>query len=83
MEMYTTIISPDEQVLLLGLLQEFMIGAKKVNMTKNFNMCVKNENFTLWLTPKRAETLAGLLLKYDIFTEYHQKLIDWILEYKD
>lgn len=80
MAMYTTIISPDEQVLLLGLLQEFMMGAKKVNMTKNFNMCVKNDDFTLWLTPKRAEILGSLLSKYDIFSDYHQKLIDWIME---
>ena len=80
MAMYTTIISPDEQVLLLGLLQEFMMGAKKVNMTKNFNMCVKNDDLTLWLTPKRAEILGSLLSKYDIFSDYHQKLIDWIIE---
>ena len=80
MEMYTTLISPDEQVLLLVLLNEFMRGAKKEWTNRDFSMSIKNKKCSIVLTPKEAETLASLLSKYDIYSEHYQKLMDWIIE---
>lgn len=80
MKTYKTFISPEEQTLLLVLLNDFMLGAQKEWTTRNFDMSIKNDNVKIVLTPKDAETLASLLSKYDIFSEHHQKLIDWIME---
>lgn len=80
MKTYKTFISPEEQTLLLVLLNDFMLGAEKEWTTKNFDMSIKNDNVKIVLTPKDAETLASLLSKYDIFSDHHQKLIDWIME---
>lgn len=80
MKTYKTFISPEEQTLLLVLLNDFMLGAQKEWTTRNFDMSIKNDNVKIVLTPKDAETLASLLSKYDIFSDHHQKLIDWIME---
>lgn len=80
MKTYKTFISPEEQTLLLVLLNDFMLGAEKEWTNRNFDMSIKNDNVKIVLTPKDAETLASLLSKYDMFSDYHQKLIDWIME---
>ena len=80
METYTTIISPEEQSLLLILLNDFMLGAKKTYVNKDSTMCIKNKNCSLWLTPNELEILGSLLSKNDILSEHHQKLLDWIME---
>ena len=80
METYKTFISPEEQTLLLVLLNDFMLGAQKEWTNRNFDMSIKNDNVKIVLTPKDVETLGSLLSKYDMFSEHHQKLIDWIME---
>lgn len=80
MEMYTTILSPDEQVLLLCLLNDFMLGAEKVDVSQDFDIHVKNDHCSLWLSPKDVETLSLLLSKYDTFGDHQQKVLNWILE---
>lgn len=80
MKTYKTFISPEEQTLLLVLLNDFMLGAEKEWTNRNFDMSIKNDNVKIVLTPKDVETLGSLLSKYDIFSEHHQKLIDWIME---
>ena len=80
MKTYKTFISPEEQTLLLVLLNDFMLGAEKEWTNRNFDMSIKNDNVKIVLTPKEAETLASLLSKYDMFSDHHQKLIDWIME---
>lgn len=80
METYKTFISPEEQTLLLVLLNDFMLGAQKEWTNRNFDMSIKNDNVKIVLTPKDVETLGSLLSKYDIFSEHHQKLIDWIMD---
>lgn len=80
MKTYKTFISPEEQTLLLVLLNDFMLGAEKEWTNRNFDMSIKNDNVKIVLTPKDAETLASLLSKYDMFSEHNQKLIDWIME---
>lgn len=80
MKTYKTFISPEEQTLLLVLLNDFMLGAQKEWTNKNFDMSIKNDNVKIVLTPKDVETLGSLLSKYDMFSEHHQKLIDWIME---
>lgn len=80
MKTYKTFISPEEQTLLLVLLNDFMLGAEKEWTNRNFDMSIKNDNVKIVLTPKDVETLGSLLSKYDIFEEHHQKLIDWIME---
>ena len=80
METYKTLISPEEQTLLLVLLNDFMLGAEKEWTNRNFDMSIKNDNVKIVLTPKDVETLGSLLSKYDMFSEHHQKLIDWIME---
>lgn len=80
MKTYKTFISSEEQTLLLVLLNDFMLGAEKEWTNRNFDMSIKNDNVKIVLTPKDAETLASLLSKYDMFSDHHQKLIDWIME---
>lgn len=80
MKTYKTFISPEEQTLLLVLLNDFMLGAEKEWTNRNFDMSIKNDNVKIVLTPKDVETLASLLSKYDIFTEHYHKLMDWIIE---
>lgn len=80
MKTYKTLISPEEQTLLLVLLNDFMLGAEKEWTNRNFDMSIKNDNVKIVLTPKDVETLVSLLSKYDMFSDYHQKLIDWIME---
>lgn len=80
MKTYKTFISPEEQTLLLVLLNDFMLGAEKEWTNRNFDMSIKNDNVKIVLTPKDAETLASLLSKYDMFSDHHKKLIDWIME---
>lgn len=80
MKTYKTFISPEEQTLLLVLLNDFMLGAQKEWTNRNFDMSIKNDNVKIVLTPKDVETLGSLLSKYDMFSEHHQKLIDWIME---
>ena len=80
MKTYTTLISPEEQSLLLILLNDFMNGAKKEWTNRDFAMSIKNDHCSIVLTPKEVETLASLLSKYDMFSDHHQKLIDWIME---
>lgn len=80
MKTYKTFISPEEQTLLLVLLNDFMLGAEKEWTNRNFDMSIKNDNVKIVLTPKEVETLGSLLSKYDMFSDHHQKLIDWIME---
>lgn len=80
MKTYKTFISPEEQTLLLVLLNDFMLGAQKEWTNRNFDMSIKNDNVKIVLTPKDVETLGSLLSKYDMFSDHHQKLIDWIME---
>ena len=80
MKTYTTFISPDEQSLLLILLNDFMNGAYKEWTNRDFAMSIKNKNCSIVLTPKEVETLASLLSKNDILSEHWQKLMDWIIE---
>ena len=80
MKTYTTLISPEEQSLLLILLNDFMNGAKKEWINRDFAMSIKNKNCSIVLTPKDVETLASLFSKYDIFSEHYHKLMDWIIE---
>ena len=80
MKTYKTFISPEEQTLLLVLLNDFMLGAQKEWTNRNFDMSIKNDNVKIVLTPKDVETLGSLLSKYDMFSEHHQKRIDWIME---
>ena len=80
MKTYKTFISPEEQTLLLVLLNDFMLGAQKEWTNRNFDMSIKNDNVKIVLTPKDVETLGSLLSKYDMFSEHQQKLIDLIME---
>ena len=80
METYKTFISPEEQTLLLVLLNDFMLGAEKEWTNRNFDMSIKNDHCSIVLTPKEVETLASLLSKYDMFSDHYHKLIDWIIE---
>ena len=80
MKTYTTLISPEEQSLLLILLNDFMNGANKEWTNRDFAMSIRNKNCSIVLTPKEVETLAGLFSKYDIFTDHYHKLMDWIIE---
>ena len=80
MKTYKTLISHEEETLLLVLLNDFMLGAQKEWTNRNFDMSIKNDNVKIVLTPKDVETLGSLLSKYDMFSEHHQKLIDWIME---
>lgn len=80
MKTYKTFISPEEQTLLLVLLNDFMLGAQKEWTNRNFDMSIKNDNVKIVLTPKDVETLGSLLSKYDMFSDHHHKLIDWIME---
>ena len=80
METYKTFISPEEQTLLLVLLNDFMLGAQKEWTNRNFDMSIKNDNVKIVLTPKDVETLASLLSKYDMFSDHYHKLMDWIIE---
>ena len=80
MKQYTTFISHEEELLLLTLLNDFMLGAKKEWTTRNFDMCIMNDHCSLVLTPEQVETLGSLFSKYDMFSEHHQKLLDWIME---
>ena len=80
MKMYKTLISHEEETLLLVLLNDFMLGAQKEWTNRNFDMSIKNDNVKIVLTPKDVETLGSLLSKYDMFSDHHQKLIDWIME---
>ena len=80
MKTYTTFISPEEQTLLLVLLNDFMQGAQKEWTNRNFDMSIKNDHCSIVLTPKEVETLASLLSKNDILSEHWQKLMDWIIE---
>ena len=80
MKTYTTFISPEEQTLLLVLLNDFMQGAQKEWTNRNFDMSIKNDHCSIVLTPKEVETLASLLSKYDMFSDHYNKLMDWIIE---
>ena len=80
MKTYKTFISHEEELLLLTLLNDFMLGAKKEWTNRNFDMCLKNDHCSLVLTPENVETLGSLFSKYDMFSEHHQKLLDWIIE---
>lgn len=80
MKTYKTFISPEEQTLLLVLLNDFMLGAEKEWTNRNFDMSIKNDNVKIVLTPKDVETLASLLSKYDMFSDHYHKLMDWIIE---
>lgn len=80
MKQYTTFISHEEELLLLTLLNDFMLGAKKEWINRNFDMCIMNDHCSLVLTPEQVETLGSLFSKYDMFSEHHQKLLDWIIE---
>lgn len=80
MKTYTTLISPEEQSLLLILLNDFMNGANKEWTNRDFAMSIRNKSCSIVLTPKEVETLASLLSKYDIFTDHYHKLMDWIIE---
>lgn len=80
MKTYKTLISHEEETLLLVLLNDFMLGAEKEWTNRNFDMSIKNDNVKIVLTPKDVETLGSLLSKYDMFSDHHQKLIDWIME---
>ena len=80
MKQYKTFISHEEELLLLTLLNDFMLGAKKEWTTRNFDMCIMNDHCSLVLTPEQVETLGSLFSKYDMFSEHHQKLLDWIIE---
>ena len=80
MKTYKTFISPEEQTLLLVLLNDFMLGAQKEWTNRNFDMSIKNDNVKIVLTPKDVETLASLLSKYDMFSDHYNKLMDWIIE---
>ena len=80
MKTYKTFISPEEQTLLIALLNDFMMGAEKEWTNRNFDLSIKNDHCSLVLTPKEVETLASLLSKYDMFSEHYQKLLDWIIE---
>lgn len=80
MKTYTTLISPEEQSLLLILLNDFMNGAKKEWTNRDFDMSIKNDHCSIVLTPKEVETLASLLSKYDMFSDHYHKLMDWIIE---
>ena len=80
MKTYKTFISPEEQTLLLVLLNDFMLGAQKEWTNRNFDMSIKNDNVKIVLTPKDVETLGSLLSKYDMFSDHYHKLMDWIIE---
>lgn len=80
MKTYKTLISHEEETLLLVLLNDFMLGARKEWTNRNFDMSIKNDNVKIVLTPKDVETLGSLLSKYDMFSDHHHKLIDWIME---
>ena len=80
METYKTFISPEEQTLLLVLLNDFMLGAEKEWTNRNFDMSIKNDHCSIVLTPKEVGTLARLLSKYDMFSDHYHKLMDWIIE---
>lgn len=80
MKTYKTFISPEEQTLLLVLLNDFMLGSQKEWTNRNFDMSIKNDDVKIVLTPKDVETLASLLSKYDMFSDHYHKLMDWITE---
>ena len=75
--------TPKEELLLLSLLSGFMNGAYKDRVGEDFTLYVRNDFCLLCLTPEQVETLCGLLKKYEAFKDYYEKVIDWILEYKD
>ena len=76
----TTTLTPEEELLLLGFIHNIMNGATKVMSDNDGNMNIKNENFSMWLTPEDIETFSCLLSKYDMFDDYLCQVTDWIME---
>lgn len=80
MEIRTTTITQDEEILLLGFISNIMNGATKAMSDSNGNMNIQNKNFSMWLTPEDIETFSCLLSKYDMFNDYLCQVTDWIME---
>lgn len=80
MEKNKTFLTQDEELLLLSLLNCYMSGAYKDMIGEDSTLYVRNDFCLLCLTPAQVETLCGLLSKFEVFEDYHQKVIDWIIE---
>ena len=80
MEFYKTTISPKEEVLLILMLGNIMYGAKKVRSDSDGYMSIKNEHFSMRLSPEQIETLSCLLSKYSIYDDYLCQLTEWLME---
>lgn len=80
MKKKTSFFTQEEELLLLSLLNCFMAGAYKDMIGEDSTLYIRNDFSLLCLTPEQVETLCGLLSKFEVFEDYHQKVIDWIIE---
>lgn len=80
MELYTTHISPKEEVLMITLLHKLLSVADKHNYDKDGDLRVEFKKFSFLFTSEELETLSILLSKYQILNDDLCDVIDWIME---
>lgn len=80
MELYTTHISPKEEVLMITLLHKLLSVADKHIYDKDGDLRVEFKKFSFLFTTEELETLSILLSKYQILNDDLCDVIDWIME---
>lgn len=80
MELYTTHISPNEEVLMITLLHKLLSVADKHSYDKDGDLLVEFKKFSFFFTAEELETLSILLSKYEILNDALCDVIDWIME---
>ena len=80
MELYTTHISPKEEVLMITLLHKLLAVADKHSYDKDGDLRVEFKKFSFLFTSEELETLSILLSKYEILNDDLCDVIDWIME---
>lgn len=80
MELYTTHISPKEEVLMITLLHKLLSVADKHSYDKYGDLRVEFKKFSFFFTSEELETLSILLSKYAILNDDLCDVIDWIME---
>lgn len=80
MELYTTNISPKEEVLMITLLHKLLSVADKHCYDKDGDLLVEFQKFSFLFSSEELETLSILLSKYQILNDVLCDVIDWIME---
>lgn len=80
MELYTTHISPKEEVLMITLLHKLLSVSDKHSYDKDGDLRVEFKKFSFLFTSEELETLSILLSKYEILNDDLCDVIDWIME---